>query len=98
MGDDLGRFGFRQRYTSAPLSPANVCLQILVAFVLFDTDGDGKLAFEEVKTYITSVLRVVRALGQDATGEFWEDNKDDGWQGKDGRKSLCRMIWHVEHV
>lgn len=51
---------------SAPRTP---CLQILVAFVLFDTDGDGKLTFEEVKTYITSVLRVVRALGQDATGE-----------------------------
>eukprot|EP00752_Nemacystus_decipiens_P007742 g6921.t1 len=49
------------------LCPSTVEEKILVAFVLFDKDGDGKLAFEEAKTYITSVLRVVRALGQDAT-------------------------------
>ena len=48
-----------------------------MAFVLFDEDGDGTLAFEEVKTYITSVLRLVRALGQDASGEYWESDQDD---------------------
>eukprot|EP00903_Cladosiphon_okamuranus_P015661 g14463.t1 len=41
--------------------------KILVAFVLFDADQDGKLTFEEVKAYIASVLRLVRALGQDVT-------------------------------
>lgn len=65
--------------------PTTSCLQILVAFVLFDTDDDGKLAFEEVKTYITSVLRLVRALGQDATGECWG--------GRQGRLLADWQMW-----
>lgn len=64
--------------TPVPPPPRRTsCVQILVAFVLFDTDGDGKLAFEEVKTYITSVLRLVRALGQDTTGECWGGQQEN---------------------
>ncbi|CAM9385209.1 unnamed protein product [Ectocarpus sp. 4 AP-2014] len=42
--------------------------KILVAFTLFDTDGDGQLTFEELTTCIASVLRVVCAVGQDVKG------------------------------
>ncbi|CAB1112380.1 unnamed protein product [Ectocarpus sp. CCAP 1310/34] len=42
--------------------------KILVAFTLFDTDGDGQLTFEELSTCIASVLRVVCAVGQDVKG------------------------------
>jgi len=41
-----------------------------VAFVLFDMDEDGKLTFEEVTMYISSVLRVVRVLSHDVTGDW----------------------------
>lgn len=41
-----------------------------MAFVLFDTDGDEMLAFEEVTMYIASVLRVVYAVGHDVTGDL----------------------------
>ena len=51
------------------LPPASSCLQILVAFVLFDMDEDGKLSFEEVNMYIASVLRVIRALSHDVPGD-----------------------------
>lgn len=39
-----------------------------MAFVLFDTDADGKLSFEEVTMYMASVLRVVYAVSEDVTG------------------------------
>ncbi|CAM9476334.1 unnamed protein product [Ectocarpus fasciculatus] len=42
--------------------------KILVAFALFDTDGDGQLTLEELTTCIASVLRVVCAVGQDVKG------------------------------
>ncbi|CAM9990495.1 unnamed protein product [Scytosiphon promiscuus] len=41
--------------------------KIQVAFVLFDTDGDEMLAFEEVTMYIASMLRVVCAVGHDVS-------------------------------
>lgn len=42
-----------------------------MAFVLFDTDADGKLTFEEVTMYMASVLRVVYAVSEDATGAMF---------------------------
>lgn len=39
-----------------------------MAFVLFDTDADGKLTFEEVSMYMASVLRVVYAVSEDVEG------------------------------
>ncbi|CAM9311953.1 unnamed protein product, partial [Hapterophycus canaliculatus] len=41
--------------------------KILVAFTLFDTDGDEMLALEEVTVYLASMLRVVCAVGHDVT-------------------------------
>lgn len=47
----------------------SIHLQVLVAFLLLDTDGDGQLVFEEVSMYIASVLKVVYAIGQGVTGD-----------------------------
>lgn len=52
-----------------PHSVPSTISQILVAFILFDTDADGKLTFEEVAMYMASVLRVVYAVSEDFNGE-----------------------------
>lgn len=54
---------------SSPFPQHSSRLQILVAFLLLDKDGDGQLVFEEVTEYIASVLRVLCAVGQDVTRE-----------------------------
>lgn len=119
MGDSLGFDSLRAvlhvmgsgKDTPVLPSPRRTsCLQILVAFMLFDTDGDGNLAFEEVKTYITSVLRVIRALGQDATGEFWGEQQGrwladwQMWQGVVAERfrmlntfPSCSSVWRYHH-
>ena len=57
-------------------------MQILVAFALFDTDGDGQLTLEELTTCIASVLRVVCAVGQDVKGNHIHifSEPPEGWR------------------
>lgn len=61
-------------YVSGSLRPtpparASCPLQMLVAFILLDTDADGKLSFEEVTMYMAGVLRVVCAVSGDVSSE-----------------------------
>lgn len=67
--DELGFVVFITAVSRSTPPDAPAIQQILVALTLFDTDADGKLTFEEVTTYMASVLRVVCAVSEGEMGE-----------------------------